>query len=171
MDTGSGVSIVSYETFLKIFPGNGRPVIKPSRTNITGYGHKRIILRGECQVKVQIQGVSKSLSLLISTVPNSPSLLGRNWMRSFNTRFFQNALGSHLESTPSKTRPSLVGGARVEVRAYNNSVPWVAATISRRLYGAYYLCRTSDGGLVRRHATAIRVGYAQPSRSTGQYHP
>ena len=78
VDTGACMTLVSQQTFRKVFP---KREMKPSATRLTTYSGQPITAVGEVDVAVSYKSQQASLPLIV-VAGSGPSLLGRNWLSS-----------------------------------------------------------------------------------------
>ena len=79
IDTGASVSLISSETFASRL-GN-RPRLQPDKTKLRTYSGELVPVLGRVEVRVETEGVSKRLPLLVVKGAGS-DLLGRDWLAS-----------------------------------------------------------------------------------------
>ena len=77
LDTGAAVSLVSVETFHRLWPG--RP-LQVSSTRLCTYSREPLPVLGEVKVEVKC-GDSRARLPLVVVEGNGPSLFGRNWLQ------------------------------------------------------------------------------------------
>jgi hypothetical protein len=77
-DTAADVAVIGAHTWKRL----GSPKLHPS-DNVCGYGNIPIDALGECNVFVQLGGMSCTLPLLVSR-KDGASLFGKNWMLELN---------------------------------------------------------------------------------------
>ncbi|XP_063954090.1 uncharacterized protein K02A2.6-like [Lytechinus pictus] len=80
IDTGSGVTIISEETWKKTWKGGEKLKLRDSRVKLRTYNKGKIEVMGECIVPVSHNNQTASLRLLVAKGAG-PSLLGRDWMK------------------------------------------------------------------------------------------
>ena len=79
LDTGATLSVISEQTYHKLFPTGKAPTLRNVTTQLTTYTGEAIEILGEIEVTVQYKGQEKKLNLLVVT-GEGPSLLGRDWL-------------------------------------------------------------------------------------------
>ena len=80
VDTGASVSLMSDNTFRRLWPAATRPPLSPSDARLHTYSGELIKVLGTTSVTVRYRSQVKQLPLLI--VPtDGPSLLGRDWLQ------------------------------------------------------------------------------------------
>ena len=79
LDTGATLSVISEQTYHKLFSAGKAPPLKSVTIQLTTYTGEAIETLGEVEVTVQYKGQEKRLKLLVVT-GEGPSLLGRNWL-------------------------------------------------------------------------------------------
>ena len=79
VDTGASVSLVSEETFHKLWGKERSSQLQSSRVKLRTYTGQNISVIGSTMVKVQSSGQVEHLPLLV-VGGNGPSLLGRDWL-------------------------------------------------------------------------------------------
>ena len=87
LDTGSAHTVVNDKIWHEI----GAPVLS-SAPKLTAYGGFQLPIKGSAEVSARFQGEEKKLELIVVN-NNSPSLLGRKWMKAFSPlrEWFDNA--------------------------------------------------------------------------------
>ena len=88
IDTGATKSIMSRETFFRLWPSSNAPPLKPTTTRLRTYTGEVIKVIGEVDVEVTLEGQQEMLSLLIVD-GDGPSLLGRDWLRKLRVNWSQ----------------------------------------------------------------------------------
>ena len=78
IDTGCGVSIVSYEDYMKFC----KAPLTPTTLKLSSYSGHTVEVKGMCQVPITIGDVTKEMPLYVVT-GQGPPLLGRSWMQHF----------------------------------------------------------------------------------------
>ena len=76
IDTGAGSTILSERTWKQI----GRPVLRPSWIRLKTYTGHTVTVKGEFEARVEIDGASHKLPVLVAE-GNGPDLIGRRWLR------------------------------------------------------------------------------------------
>jgi len=79
LDTGATWSIISEETYCKLFLADRAPTLKASRAQLKTYTGEVSRILGEIKVQVQYKTEERNLNLLV-IAGKGPSLLGRNWL-------------------------------------------------------------------------------------------
>jgi len=80
VDTGATLSIMSEETYNRLWDRHARPPLIPSSAQLSTYTGEKISVLGAINVDVYYQHLQHKLQLLI--VPGTgPSLLGRDWLQ------------------------------------------------------------------------------------------
>ena len=99
LDTGATLSIISEETYRKLFPPGRAPTLKTSKAKLKTYMGEVIQTLGEIEVTVQYKGQERKLSLLV-VAGRGPSLLGRDWLKHLKLDWSQL---NHLRTTGIST--------------------------------------------------------------------
>ena len=76
LDNGATLSVISEQTYHKLFSTGKGPTMRNVTTQLTTY---IIEILGEIEVMVQYKTQEKKLNLLVVT-GEGPSLLGRDWL-------------------------------------------------------------------------------------------
>lgn len=98
VDTGATLSVMSEETYNRLWDPDIRPLLRPSSAQLTTYTGEKISVIGTINVDVSYQHQQHKLQLLI--VPGTgPSLLGRDWLQHINLDWTRVNL---LHSSPDK---------------------------------------------------------------------
>ena len=80
VDTGATLSVMSEETYKRLWDRDTRPPLQPSTTQLTTYTGENFFAHGVINVHVSYQHQHQQLQLLI--VPGKgPLLLGRDWLQ------------------------------------------------------------------------------------------
>ena len=80
VDTGATLSVMSDETYKRLWAPDARPPLLPSSAQLCTYTGEKFNALGKIMVDVSYQHLQHELSLLI--VPGTgPSLLGRDWLQ------------------------------------------------------------------------------------------
>ena len=79
LDTGATLSVISEETYHKLFPVETAPALKTSKAQLKTYTGEVIPILGEIEVEVQYKGQHSEQKLLV-VAGKGPSLLGRDWL-------------------------------------------------------------------------------------------
>lgn len=79
LDTGASVTIISEQTYRKIWP-QGAPPLQPSTTRLRTYTGEELEVLGSIHTRVEYKGQRENLPLLV-VGGGGPSLLGRNWLQ------------------------------------------------------------------------------------------
>ena len=96
VDTGATLSIMSEETYNRLWTPDARPPLLPSSAKLSTYTGEKISVIGTIKVHVSYQHQQHQLHLLI--VPGTgPSLLGRDWLQHIRLDWAQMNL---LRSSP-----------------------------------------------------------------------
>ena len=77
LDTGASLSIMGSEQYNELWPLHP---LQPCNKVLKTYTDETIALAGSAQVKVQLNGVTTCLPIIVTT-GNQPALIGRNWIR------------------------------------------------------------------------------------------
>ena len=81
VDTGASVSLISNETFTKLWPDEqGRPELQHSASRLRTYTRQEMEVQGSVTVKVTYGSQQETLPLLV-VAGDGPSLLGRDWLQ------------------------------------------------------------------------------------------
>ena len=79
VDTGAAVSVISEDTYVKLWPEQ-RPQLQPSTTRLKTFMGEVVKVLGTICIPVAYDGQQHQLDLLV--IPGSgPSLFGRNWLQ------------------------------------------------------------------------------------------
>ena len=76
LDTGATVSLISQNTFKRLFPGTE---LQQSSTKLHSYSGESISVLGQLQIDVSYDGQCVELPLLVVS-GKGPKLFGRDWM-------------------------------------------------------------------------------------------
>ena len=95
LDIGATLSVISEQTYHKLFSNGKAPTLKTVTTKLTTYTGETIDILGEVEVTFQYKGQEKKLSLLVVTV-EGPSLLGCDWLSNIKLDWSQL---SHLQTS------------------------------------------------------------------------
>ena len=79
LDNGATLSIISEQTYHKLFPVGLIPLLKTSKAQLKTYMGEAIQILGEKEVTGQYKGQEKKLNLL-DVMGEGPILLGRDWL-------------------------------------------------------------------------------------------
>ena len=79
LDTGATLSVISEQTYHKLFPTEKGPTLRNVTTQLTTYTGEAIEILGQIEVTVQYKTQEKKLALLV-VAGEGPSLLGRDWL-------------------------------------------------------------------------------------------
>ena len=97
IDTGASVSLISRDTYRKLWPDQERrPKLQPSAQRLRTYTGQELDVQGSVTVAVTYGSQSEKLPLLV-VAGNGPSLLGRDWLQKI--RLDWRAL-HHLRTSP-----------------------------------------------------------------------
>ena len=99
LDTGATLSIISEETYRKLFSAGKAPTLKASKAQLKTYTGEVIQILGEIEVKIQYKGQEKKLNLLV-VAGKGPSLLGRDWLNHIKLDWSQL---NHLHTSATST--------------------------------------------------------------------
>ena len=77
LDTGATLSVISEETYHKLFPVETAPTVKTSKAQLKTYTGGVIPILGEIEVEVQYKGQHSELLVVVG---KGLSLLGRDWL-------------------------------------------------------------------------------------------
>ena len=80
VDTGATRSIISHETYVKLWSTLEVPPLSLTRVKLRTYTGETVKVMGEIQVEVVLNNQREQLSLLVAE-GNGPSLLGRDWLK------------------------------------------------------------------------------------------
>ena len=79
IDTGASVSLISQETYKKLWPTPQRPRLQPSARKLRTYTGAELDVQGSLTVDVTYGSQQHTLPLLV-VAGTGPSLLGRDWL-------------------------------------------------------------------------------------------
>ncbi|MCY3927857.1 MAG: retroviral-like aspartic protease family protein [Acidobacteria bacterium] len=79
VDTGASVSIISEETYNRLWPEGQKPSLQESNITLRTYSGEQIAVKGALEVGVQYEDQTARLQLAVAT-GRGPSLLGRDWL-------------------------------------------------------------------------------------------
>ena len=79
IDTGATLSLISEETYCKLWQAHQTPTLETTDTNLRTYTGEKITALGKIKVEVAINSQLAELSLLV-VKGNGPSLLGVDWL-------------------------------------------------------------------------------------------
>jgi hypothetical protein len=79
VDTGASASIISEETYQRLWAGLQRPNLAPSSRRLRTYTGEELKIRGSIEVEVAYGEQHKTLPLLV-VASEGPSLIGRDWL-------------------------------------------------------------------------------------------
>ena len=77
VDTGASVTVIPNKLFKEKL---GHLKLKPSSTSLKTYTGTVLPLCGEIEVRVEYQGQSAKLPLIVAEVDGKPAILGHNWL-------------------------------------------------------------------------------------------
>ena len=80
IDTGASLSLMSEETYHRVWEANSAPPLLPSTANLRTYTGERIATLGRIEVEVSINVQTAHLSLEV-VKGAGPSLLGVDWLQ------------------------------------------------------------------------------------------
>ncbi|XP_060545570.1 uncharacterized protein K02A2.6-like [Pantherophis guttatus] len=86
IDTGSPISIMSWENLKKIIPSARKRQLQPQQRRLKDYQGNRIPVKGRGEFQVQYGEFTEKLPLTIVS-DNLPSLLGMDWFRALGMGF------------------------------------------------------------------------------------
>ena len=81
VDTGASVSLVSENTFRRLWKRKEAPGLKQPRIRLRTYSGKQLTVLGEAYVQVRYEQQVATVPLIV--VQGEGNLLGRNWMQKF----------------------------------------------------------------------------------------
>jgi len=81
IDTGASVSIISEQTFNKLWSREDCPTLEDCGIKLRTYTGELLPVKGQFQVNVGYKDQTKNLTLIVAE-GNGPSLMGRNWLSS-----------------------------------------------------------------------------------------
>ena len=79
VDTGASVSIISEETYSRLWSEGQQPSLQESAITLRTYSGEQLSIKGTLAVDVQYKDQKASLQLVVAT-GRGPSLLGRDWL-------------------------------------------------------------------------------------------
>ena len=79
VDTGASVSIISEDTYSRLWPEGQQPSLQESTITLRTYGGEQLSIKGSLTVDVQYKDQKAHLQLVVAT-GQGPSLLGRDWL-------------------------------------------------------------------------------------------
>ena len=79
VDTGASVSIISEETYSRLWSEGQQPFLQESAITLRTYSGEQLSIKGTLAVDVQYKDQKASLQLVVVT-GRGPSLLGRDWL-------------------------------------------------------------------------------------------
>ena len=79
VDTGASVSIISEETYSRLWPEGQQPSLQESAITLRTYSGEQLSIKGTLTVDVQYKDQKARLQLVVAT-GQGPSLLGRDWL-------------------------------------------------------------------------------------------
>ena len=79
VDTGASVSIISEDTYNRLWPDKQQPSLQKSTITLRTYGGEQLSVKGSLAVDVQYKDQKAHLQLVVAT-GQGPSLLGRDWL-------------------------------------------------------------------------------------------
>ena len=88
MDTGATLSIISEETYKRLYNEDNAPTLKSSGARLRTYTGEAIKVIGELEVSVRLDEQQECLNLLV-VEGKGPSLLGRDWLNKFRLNWSQ----------------------------------------------------------------------------------
>ena len=103
LDTGATLSVISEQTYHKLFSTGKAPTLRNVMTQLTIYTGEAIEILGEVEVTVQYKSQEKSLNLLVVT-EEGPSLLGRDWLTHIKLDWSQL---NHIQISTANCQPIL----------------------------------------------------------------
>ena len=103
LDTEATLSVISEQTYHKMFSTGKAPTLRNVTTQLTTYTGEAIELVGEVEVTVQYKGQEKRLNLLVVT-GEGPSLLGRDWFTHIKLDWSQL---NHIQTSTANCQPIL----------------------------------------------------------------
>ena len=80
IDTGASISLISQDTYTKLWSTQQRPELKPSTQKLRTYTGEQLEVQGYLTVDVTYGDQRQTLPLLVVT-GSGPSLLGRDWLQ------------------------------------------------------------------------------------------
>ena len=80
VDTGAALSIISEDTYRRLWVQDNAPPLKPCTARLKTYTGEVISVKGALDVLVTHRGTSKQLSLVV-VAGSGPSLMGRDWLQ------------------------------------------------------------------------------------------
>ena len=79
VDTGASASIISEETYLRLWQKGQKPILQPSSVKLRTYTGEELKVQGAISITVEYEDQKETLSLLV-VAGTGPSLLGRDWL-------------------------------------------------------------------------------------------
>ena len=79
VDTGASVSIISEETYNRLWSRRDRPALQQSAITLRTYSGEQLTIKGTIEVDVQYKDQEAHLQLVVAT-GQGPSLLGKDWL-------------------------------------------------------------------------------------------
>ena len=79
VDTGASVSIISEDTYNRLWPEKQQPSLQKSTITLRTYSGEQLSVKGSMAVDVQYKDQKAHLQLVVAT-GQGPSLLGRDWL-------------------------------------------------------------------------------------------
>ena len=104
VDTGATYSLISNDTYLQLWPKEGRPPLRKTDIKLRTYTGEKVTIRGCLQVSVKYQRQQEDLHLLV-VAGSGPSLLGRDWLQKLRLDW---ASLCRIQAAPSKKLPKLL---------------------------------------------------------------
>ena len=79
IDTGASVSIISEETYNRLWSPEDAPPLQESSVKLRTYSGEQIGVKGSTTVTVRYKNQTEQLPLVVAN-GSGPSLLGRDWL-------------------------------------------------------------------------------------------
>ena len=79
VDTGASASIISEETYVRLWQKGQKPILQPSSVKLWTYTREELKVQRAISVTVEYEDQKETLSLLV-VAGTGPSLLGRDWL-------------------------------------------------------------------------------------------
>ena len=79
VDIGASLSIISEETYSRLWPEKKKPSLEESNITLRTYSGEQLAIKGTLQVDVEYKDQKAHLQLVVAT-GQGPNLLGRDWL-------------------------------------------------------------------------------------------
>ena len=106
IDTGASMTILSSQTYRKLWKNGNRPTLRPTNVKLRSYGGHPISVLGTISVSVKTKPEEQARTLQLLVVEgNGPNLLGRDWLVVLQLDWHQvHRMTSHVEELLSRYR-------------------------------------------------------------------